>query len=183
MTGAPKVQAMKVIATLESTRREVYTGAIGIASPIAGLDMSVVIRTFETAGDAIWIGVGGAIVADSDPELELAEALTKAAGPVAAIGGRLAQAGVPPATPRPRLPPRCAAPRTAARSRARRVRDGARRARGAGRTRAASGAAGRVARELYGAALPPRTAAGARAAAGQARARRAMRILADATAG
>jgi anthranilate/para-aminobenzoate synthase component I/branched-subunit amino acid aminotransferase/4-amino-4-deoxychorismate lyase len=92
VTGAPKVQAMKVIATLEATRREVYTGAIGIASPIAGLDTSVVIRTFETAGDAIWIGAGGAIVADSDPEQELAEALTKAAGPVAAIGGLMAQA-------------------------------------------------------------------------------------------
>ncbi len=87
VTGAPKVQAMKVIATLEATRREVYTGAIGIASPIAGLDTSVVIRTFETAGDAIWMGAGGAIVADSDPEQELAEALVKAAGPIAAIGG------------------------------------------------------------------------------------------------
>ena len=90
VTGAPKVQAMKVIATLEATRREVYTGAIGIASPIAGLDTSVVIRTFETAGDAIWMGAGGAIVADSDPEQELAEALTKAAGPIAAIGGSVA---------------------------------------------------------------------------------------------
>ncbi|MGO9496981.1 MAG: bifunctional anthranilate synthase component I family protein/class IV aminotransferase [Solirubrobacteraceae bacterium] len=91
VTGAPKVQAMKVIATLEATRREVYTGAIGIASPIAGLDTSVVIRTFETAEDAIWIGAGGAIVADSDPEQELSEALTKAAGPAAAIGGSLAR--------------------------------------------------------------------------------------------
>jgi para-aminobenzoate synthetase / 4-amino-4-deoxychorismate lyase len=91
VTGAPKVQAMKVIATLEATRREVYTGAIGIASPIAGLDSSVVIRTFETAGEAIWMGAGGAIVADSDPEQELAEALTKAAGPIAAIGGSVAE--------------------------------------------------------------------------------------------
>ena len=90
VTGAPKVQAMKVIATLEATRREVYTGAIGIASPVAGLDTSVVIRTFETAGDTVWIGVGGAIVADSDPEQELDEALTKAAGPIAAIGGSVA---------------------------------------------------------------------------------------------
>ena len=99
VTGAPKVQAMKVIATLEATRREVYTGAIGIASPIAGLDTSVVIRTFETAGDAIWIGAGGAIVADSDPEQELSEALTKAAGPVAAIGGSLARPRERPAHP------------------------------------------------------------------------------------
>jgi para-aminobenzoate synthetase / 4-amino-4-deoxychorismate lyase len=90
VTGAPKVQAMKVIATLEATRRELYTGAIGIASPVAGLDLSVVIRTFEAAAGRIWFGAGGGIVADSEPELELNEALVKASGPVAAIGGRIA---------------------------------------------------------------------------------------------
>jgi para-aminobenzoate synthetase / 4-amino-4-deoxychorismate lyase len=89
VTGAPKVQAMKVIAALEATRREAYTGAIGYASPLAGLELSVAIRTFETAGDRIWIGAGGGIVADSDPEAELAEALTKAAGPIAAISSEL----------------------------------------------------------------------------------------------
>jgi para-aminobenzoate synthetase/4-amino-4-deoxychorismate lyase len=87
VTGAPKVQAMKVIAALESTRRELYTGAVGIVSPVAGLDLSVAIRTFETGPGQIWFGAGGGIVADSDPEAELAEALDKAAGPVAAIGG------------------------------------------------------------------------------------------------
>jgi para-aminobenzoate synthetase/4-amino-4-deoxychorismate lyase len=90
VTGAPKVQAMKVIATLEATRRELYTGAIGIASPVAGLELSVAIRTFEMHGSRIWFGAGGGIVADSDPELELAEAFTKAAGPITAIGARLA---------------------------------------------------------------------------------------------
>ena len=92
VTGAPKVQAMKVIATLEATRRELYTGAIGIVSPVAGLELSVAIRTFETHNGRIWFGAGGGIVADSDPELELAEAFTKAAGPIAAIGGRIAGA-------------------------------------------------------------------------------------------
>ena len=91
VTGAPKVQAMKVIATLEATRREVYTGAIGIASPVAGLDLNVAIRTFEVSGDSIWLGVGGAVVADSEPERELDEALAKAAGPITAIGGQLAR--------------------------------------------------------------------------------------------
>jgi para-aminobenzoate synthetase/4-amino-4-deoxychorismate lyase len=91
VTGAPKIQAMKVIAALESTRRELYTGAIAIASPLAGLDMSVVIRTFETRGRKIWFGAGGGIVADSEPELELAEALAKASGPIAAIGGTIAE--------------------------------------------------------------------------------------------
>lgn len=92
VTGAPKIQAMKVIATLEATRREAYTGAIGIASPVAGLDLSVAIRTFESRAGRIWLGVGGGIVADSGPAEELDEALAKAAGPLAAIGGRLAQA-------------------------------------------------------------------------------------------
>jgi para-aminobenzoate synthetase/4-amino-4-deoxychorismate lyase len=89
VTGAPKVQAMKVISELEASRREVYTGAIGIVSPIAGLDLAVAIRTFELQDGRIWLGAGGGIVADSDPELELSEALAKAAGPIAAIGGRL----------------------------------------------------------------------------------------------
>ena len=92
VTGAPKVQAMKVIATLEATRRELYTGAIGIVSPVAGLELSVVIRTFEMHNGRIWFGAGGGIVADSGPELELAEAFTKAAGPVGAIGGRIVEA-------------------------------------------------------------------------------------------
>ena len=47
VTGAPKVQALHVIAELEATGREVYTGAIGFASPHAGLELSVAIRTFE----------------------------------------------------------------------------------------------------------------------------------------
>jgi para-aminobenzoate synthetase/4-amino-4-deoxychorismate lyase len=90
VTGAPKVQAMKVISELESTRRELYTGAIGLVSPLAGLDLSVAIRTFEIAGDRVWFGAGGGIVADSSPAQELAEALDKARGPVGAVGGAVA---------------------------------------------------------------------------------------------
>ncbi|HTU31169.1 MAG TPA: chorismate-binding protein [Solirubrobacteraceae bacterium] len=101
VTGAPKVQAMKVISELEGSRRELYTGAIGISGPVAGLELSVAIRTFEMNDGRIWFGAGGGIVADSDPELELAEALAKAAGPLAAVGGRLD----PPARARPQAPP------------------------------------------------------------------------------
>ena len=78
VTGAPKVQAMKVIAALEATGREVYTGAIGYASPHAGLELNVAIRTFEAHAGHLWLGVGGGIVADSDPEAELEECLVKA---------------------------------------------------------------------------------------------------------
>ncbi len=85
VTGAPKVAALDVIAELESTGREAYTGAIGLASPLAGLELSVAIRTFETDGTRIWLGVGGGVVADSDPDAEAAEAATKAAPLLAAI--------------------------------------------------------------------------------------------------
>jgi para-aminobenzoate synthetase/4-amino-4-deoxychorismate lyase len=90
VTGAPKIQTMRVIAELEATAREAYTGAIGYASPLAGLELNVAIRTLETRGERIWLGAGGGIVADSDPEAELEECLVKARPVVEAVGGRLA---------------------------------------------------------------------------------------------
>jgi anthranilate/para-aminobenzoate synthase component I len=89
VTGAPKVQAMKVIAALEPTAREVYTGAIGYASPIAGLELSVAIRTLELCDGRLWLGAGGGIVADSEPRAELEEALDKARPLAAAVGTRV----------------------------------------------------------------------------------------------
>ena len=89
VTGAPKIQTMRVIAELEATGREAYTGAIGYASPLAGLELNVAIRTFELRGGRIWLGAGGGIVADSDPAAELEECLVKARPVVEAAGGRL----------------------------------------------------------------------------------------------
>lgn len=86
VTGAPKAQALTVIAELEHTGREVYTGAIGYVSPLAGLELSVAIRTLELCGDTMWLGAGGGIVADSDPARELEEALVKARSVATAIG-------------------------------------------------------------------------------------------------
>ena len=89
VTGAPKVRAMEVIAEVESTGREVYTGAIGMVSPVAGAEWNVAIRTFEVSGSAVWLGAGGGIVAESDPSAELDECRTKARPLVEAIGARL----------------------------------------------------------------------------------------------
>jgi para-aminobenzoate synthetase/4-amino-4-deoxychorismate lyase len=86
VTGAPKLAALDVIAELESTGREAYTGAIGFKSPLAGLELSVAIRTFELRGPRLWLGAGGGIVADSDGEAEAREAAAKAAPLLAAIG-------------------------------------------------------------------------------------------------
>ena len=86
VTGAPKVQSLIVISELEPTGREVYTGAIGYVSPLSGLELNVAIRTLELADGHLWLGVGGGIVADSDPEAELEEALVKARPVAAAVG-------------------------------------------------------------------------------------------------
>jgi len=90
VTGAPKVQTLRVIHELESSAREVYTGAIGFVSPLAGIELSVAIRTFELGGGKIWLGAGGGITWSSDPDRELDECVAKAAPLIAAVGGRIA---------------------------------------------------------------------------------------------
>jgi aminodeoxychorismate synthase component I len=89
VTGAPKIQAMRVIAELEAGGREAYTGAVGYASPAAGLELNVAIRTLEMRGERIWMGAGGGIVADSVAEAELEECFVKARPVIAAAGARL----------------------------------------------------------------------------------------------
>jgi para-aminobenzoate synthetase/4-amino-4-deoxychorismate lyase len=89
VTGAPKLAAMNVIAELESRARGVYTGAIGIASPLGGLELNVAIRTFEVADGRIRLGVGGGVVADSQTQSETAELAVKATPLLEAIGAVL----------------------------------------------------------------------------------------------
>jgi branched-subunit amino acid aminotransferase/4-amino-4-deoxychorismate lyase len=91
VTGAPKIQAMRVIAELEAGGREAYTGAVGYASPVAGLELNVTIRTLELRGERIWMGAGGGIVADSVAERELEECFVKARPVIAAAGARLVE--------------------------------------------------------------------------------------------
>ncbi len=110
VTGAPKVRALEVIGELEALPREVYTGAIGFRSPVAGLELNVAIRTFEFAAGRIWLGAGGGIVADSDPAAEYAECLLKAGPLLAAVGARWARPGRAAGQRRCRRAPAQAAP-------------------------------------------------------------------------
>jgi para-aminobenzoate synthetase/4-amino-4-deoxychorismate lyase len=78
IVGAPKIRASQVIADLEREPRFVYTGAMGAIDPAGDMAFSVAIRTavIRSDGDGRY-GVGGGIVADSDPNAEYDEALLK----------------------------------------------------------------------------------------------------------
>lgn len=81
VTGTPKHRARQLISQWEQRRRGIYCGTVGLASPIAGCELNVAIRTveFDCVGGAV-LGVGGGITADSDPDAEWEECLHKAAG-------------------------------------------------------------------------------------------------------
>ncbi len=79
IVGAPKIRAAEVLEELEGGSRGVYTGAVGAFAPGGGLDLNVAIRTavIDAEGEGAY-GVGGGIVADSDPDAEYDEARLKA---------------------------------------------------------------------------------------------------------
>jgi para-aminobenzoate synthetase component 1 len=82
ITGAPKVQAMKTIAALE-TPRGPYCGSLFWAGFDGGFDSSVLIRTAAFVEDAdgwsLEARAGAGIVADSDPRAERLETEAKIA--------------------------------------------------------------------------------------------------------
>lgn len=82
ITGAPKIRAMELISDTERDARGPYCGAIGRIGPAADAAFNVAIRTLRLSpiendqGDAV-LGVGSAIVADSEPMAEWRETLLK----------------------------------------------------------------------------------------------------------
>jgi para-aminobenzoate synthetase/4-amino-4-deoxychorismate lyase len=83
LTGAPKIRAMELLADVERDARGPYCGAIGRIDADGNAAFNVAIRTLRLTpiengqGSAV-VGLGSAIVADSDPMAERRECEVKA---------------------------------------------------------------------------------------------------------
>jgi len=95
VTGAPKVEAMKVIDALEGEARGPYCGAIGWFDEGGDFDLAVAIRTACLAKGRVSYRVGGGVTWLSDPEAERVETLDKGAALSRAIAGAAAPARRP----------------------------------------------------------------------------------------
>jgi anthranilate synthase component 1 len=87
ITGCPKLRCMQLVAREEGAGRGAYTGALGYIGHDGSADFNILIRTLTLSGGTLVLRTGAGIVADSDPELELAETRAKARGLLAAVGG------------------------------------------------------------------------------------------------
>jgi anthranilate synthase component 1 len=79
LVGAPKVRAMEIIDELEPVGRGLYGGTVGYFGARGHMDQAITIRTIVFRGDEYSYQAGAGIVADSVPETEHEEALSKSA--------------------------------------------------------------------------------------------------------
>jgi len=76
---------MEIINELEQQPRGAYTGSFGYLNRDGSLDLNILIRTMVMTDNEIELKAGSGIVADSDPEAELAETRAKAKGLLMAL--------------------------------------------------------------------------------------------------
>jgi len=85
LTGAPKVEAMKLIRLTEKNRRGLYGGSIAYLTPSGEFDSAIVIRSMSLQKGKAYLRVGAGIVYDSVPEKEFNETIKKASASLKAI--------------------------------------------------------------------------------------------------
>ena len=85
LSGAPKVRAMEIIDELEPHRRGPYGGAVGYVDFSGNMDTCIALRTLVLKGQTAYLQAGAGIVADSIPEKEREETLSKAMGLLRAL--------------------------------------------------------------------------------------------------
>lgn len=85
LSGAPKVEALKIIAKLEKEARGLYGGGIGYFGLDGMIDVAIMIRTMVIEANKVSLQAGAGVVADSVPESELQETYNKAGALVKVI--------------------------------------------------------------------------------------------------
>ena len=85
LSGAPKIRAMEIIDELEPTRRGTYGGTVGYFSFSGSADTAITIRTAVIKDNTAYVQAGGGVVADSVPETEYYETMSKARAMLSAI--------------------------------------------------------------------------------------------------
>ena len=78
LSGAPKIRAMEIINELEKNKRGIYAGAVGYFAANGSMDTCIVLRTAVVKDGTMYVQAGGGVVADSDPETEFQETVSKA---------------------------------------------------------------------------------------------------------
>jgi anthranilate synthase component I len=85
VSGAPKIRAMEIIATLEPDPRGIYAGAVGYLDFAGNLDFCIAIRTIVMSGRTARVQAGAGIVMDSDAAAEFDETCDKARALIRAL--------------------------------------------------------------------------------------------------
>jgi anthranilate synthase component 1 len=85
LSGAPKIRAMEIIDELEPCRRGPYGGAVGYIDFSGNMDTCIALRTLVLKGQTVYLQAGAGIVADSVPQKEREETLSKARGLLRAL--------------------------------------------------------------------------------------------------
>jgi anthranilate synthase component 1 len=87
LTGAPKIEAMKIIRQLEKTKRGYYGGAVMYLTVDGQFDSCITIRSLQVKDHTAYIRVGAGIVHDSVPKTEFEETEHKANSCLRAVRG------------------------------------------------------------------------------------------------
>ena len=88
LSGAPKIEAMKIIRQLEKNKRGYYGGAVMYLTVDGQFDSCITIRSLQVKDHMAYIRVGAGIVHDSVPKTEFEETDHKSGSCMRAIRGQ-----------------------------------------------------------------------------------------------
>jgi len=93
VSGAPKVRAMEIINEIEPHKRGPYGGAVGYIDYRGNMDTCIALRTMVVKDGVVHVQAGCGVVADSDPDTEFEETVSKAKALITAVEMTISRVG------------------------------------------------------------------------------------------